>query len=120
MSDTAATAPASDFDFQLYRYTPSLAAAITALIIFLTLTSLHVWRLVRARALYFIAFTIGGACAYLESDGQGITDKDFSQSRHLVTPDAFGHTMTAFPSEDLSFRLFSSLWHLHYTLLQSI
>jgi hypothetical protein len=63
MSDNAA-APSSnsDFDFKLYRYTPSLPAAIVAVVVFFTLTCLHIWRLTRTRAFYFIAFSVGGAC----------------------------------------------------------
>ncbi|KAH7248225.1 RTA1 like protein-domain-containing protein [Fusarium solani] len=48
------------FDFKLYRYTPSLAAAIVSVIVFAVLTILHTWRLHRVRAYYFIAFTVGG------------------------------------------------------------
>ncbi|KAF5642443.1 Rtm1p [Fusarium tjaetaba] len=48
-------------DFKLYRYTPSFPAAIVATVIFAILSCLHLWRLYRARAWYFIPFTIGGA-----------------------------------------------------------
>ncbi|KAL1975870.1 hypothetical protein VTN31DRAFT_4262 [Thermomyces dupontii] len=49
-----------EIDFQLYRYVPSLPAAIVSVIVFGILTGLHVWRLYRARAFYFTAFTVGG------------------------------------------------------------
>ncbi|KAH6693790.1 RTA1 like protein-domain-containing protein [Plectosphaerella plurivora] len=49
------------FDFRLYRYTPSLWAAIITAIIFAILTAIHTWRMFRSRAFYFTAFTIGGA-----------------------------------------------------------
>lgn len=52
------------FNFQLYRYTPSLAAAVVAVAIFAILTVLHMWRLLRARAFYFTAFTVGGICKW--------------------------------------------------------
>ncbi|KAM3529796.1 hypothetical protein MY4038_005247 [Beauveria bassiana] len=48
-------------DFKLYRYVPSLPAAVVSLAVFGLLTILHTWRLVRARAYYFTAFAIGGA-----------------------------------------------------------
>ncbi|KAH7002162.1 RTA1 like protein-domain-containing protein [Ilyonectria destructans] len=48
------------FDFKLYRYTPSLATAIVAAVVFGFLTVAHVWRLHRARAYYFVVFTVGG------------------------------------------------------------
>lgn len=61
MSDTGPADVPEVFDFKLYRYNPSLPAAITAVIVFTILTVLHVWRLYKARAKYFIAFTLGGA-----------------------------------------------------------
>ncbi|KAI9172729.1 Protein RTA1 [Paramyrothecium foliicola] len=48
------------FVYILYHYTPSLPAAIIALAIFAILTTLHLWRLIQHRSLYFIAFIIGG------------------------------------------------------------
>ncbi|KAK1447479.1 hypothetical protein CMEL01_09318 [Colletotrichum melonis] len=48
------------FDFRLYRYTPSLPAAIGSAAVFAVLTILHFWRLYRARAVYFTAFALGG------------------------------------------------------------
>lgn len=53
---------ADDFDFKLYRYTPSLAAAAISATVFAILTALHTWRLLRVRAYYFTPFTIGGIC----------------------------------------------------------
>lgn len=50
------------FDFKLYRYDPSLPAAIVSVVVFAILTVLHTWRLFRVRAYYFTAFTIGGIC----------------------------------------------------------
>lgn len=52
----------SEFDFQLYRYDPSLWGAIVTVAVFTILTAGHVWRLWRAKAYYFTVFTIGGAC----------------------------------------------------------
>ncbi|KAJ1323927.1 RTA1 domain-containing protein [Microdochium nivale] len=53
-------AGAGGFDFALYRYELSLPAAIAAVVIFLILSLLHTWRIVRHRSFYFTAFTIGG------------------------------------------------------------
>ncbi|RSM10751.1 hypothetical protein CEP52_003396 [Fusarium oligoseptatum] len=50
----------TDKDFELYRYTPSLPAAIHGVIVFAILTAIHAVRLRQARATYFIPFTIGG------------------------------------------------------------
>jgi hypothetical protein len=56
--------PDAAFDFQLYRYTPSLFAAVISVILFAILTLLHLRKLLKARAYYFIPFTIGGACMW--------------------------------------------------------
>ncbi|KAF4445454.1 hypothetical protein F53441_10796 [Fusarium austroafricanum] len=56
-----ADAPGAEaFDFKLYRYNPSLAAAIVSVAIFAILSVLHVWRLIRVRAYYFTPFVVGG------------------------------------------------------------
>ncbi|RMJ17630.1 hypothetical protein CDV36_002664 [Fusarium kuroshium] len=60
MASTEGTDPGAAFDFKLYRYTPSLPAAIVSVAVFAVLTVLHTWRLLRAQAFYFSAFTIGG------------------------------------------------------------
>lgn len=59
-----AEAPGADFNFQLYRYTPSLAAAVVGVVVFAILTIMHIGRLLKARAFYFTAFTIGGICKW--------------------------------------------------------
>ncbi|RSL67385.1 hypothetical protein CEP51_012664 [Fusarium floridanum] len=64
MASTEGTDPGAAFDFKLYRYTPSLPAAIVSVVVFAVLTVLHTWRLLRARAFYFSAFTIGGTIGY--------------------------------------------------------
>ncbi|EXK78736.1 hypothetical protein FOQG_16609 [Fusarium oxysporum f. sp. raphani 54005] len=48
------------YTYVLYHYTPTLIGSIAALVIFSILTGLHLWRLIRHKAHYFIAFTIGG------------------------------------------------------------
>ncbi|KAK4465304.1 RTA1 like protein-domain-containing protein [Cladorrhinum samala] len=60
-STTSASAGAEEsFDFALYRYDPSLPAAVVAVVVFLILTLLHIWRIYRHRSFYFTAFTVGG------------------------------------------------------------
>ncbi|KAK8137301.1 hypothetical protein PG984_005241 [Apiospora sp. TS-2023a] len=58
--DAAAAAASDAFDFKLYRYTPSLPAAIVFAAVFAVLSALHTWQLARHRAYYFTAFTVGG------------------------------------------------------------
>ncbi|CCT67821.1 related to Rtm1p [Fusarium fujikuroi] len=48
------------FDFKLYRYDPSLPAAVVSTVIFAVLSILHTWRLIRVRAYYFTPFVVGG------------------------------------------------------------
>ncbi|KAH7259175.1 RTA1 like protein-domain-containing protein [Fusarium redolens] len=48
------------FDFKLYRYDPSLPAAIVSVAVFAILSVLHTWRMIRVRAYYFTPFVIGG------------------------------------------------------------
>ncbi|KAF6843734.1 Protein RTA1-like protein 2 [Colletotrichum musicola] len=60
MNSTASEGPGADFNFQLYRYNPSLAAAVVSVVVFAILTILHGWRLFKTRAYYFTAFTTGG------------------------------------------------------------
>jgi hypothetical protein len=53
---------ATTFDFRLYRYEPSLPAAIVSVAIFAVLTACHALRVYYFKAFYFTAFTIGGLC----------------------------------------------------------
>lgn len=48
--------------FVLYRYHPSLAAAIIFVIAFAITTLLHIFQIVRKRTWYFIPLAVGGVC----------------------------------------------------------
>lgn len=48
--------------FEYYAYTPSKAIAIIACLIFVAITSLHLWQLFRTRTWFFIPFVLGGLC----------------------------------------------------------
>ncbi|KAI3286475.1 hypothetical protein DTO002I6_8146 [Penicillium roqueforti] len=48
-------------DFELYRYTPSLVAAIIFIVLFVLTTTFHLYQVVRTRSWYFIIFVVGGA-----------------------------------------------------------
>lgn len=50
------------FDFKLYRYDPSLPAAVVSTVVFAVFSVLHTWRLIRVRAYYFTPFVVGGFC----------------------------------------------------------
>ncbi|KAL1591359.1 hypothetical protein SLS60_012058 [Paraconiothyrium brasiliense] len=47
-------------DFKLYRYDPFMAAAVIFIILFLVITAIHFYQLIRTRAWFFIPFIIGG------------------------------------------------------------
>lgn len=64
MNCTTVEDPGAGLNFQLYRYTPSLAAAVVGVVVFAILTVLHTGLLLKARAFYFTAFTIGGICKW--------------------------------------------------------
>lgn len=49
-------------DFQLYRYTPSLAAAILFLVLFVLITAYHIYQVIRMRSWYMLVFVTGGVC----------------------------------------------------------
>lgn len=111
-----------EFDFELYRYIPSLPAAIISVVVFAILTVSHTWRLLRARAFYFTAFTVGGLC---ESSSQ--TDNwrlnaivintlfYYMKFKRSVIVEEYGGILTNFPSAALLFRPFSFLLLPRYT-----
>ncbi|KAH8434362.1 RTA1 domain-containing protein [Aspergillus melleus] len=49
-----------EIDFQLYRYTPSLAAAILFIVLFVLITAYHLYQVIRAKCWYFLIFVVGG------------------------------------------------------------
>ncbi|KAJ5153742.1 uncharacterized protein N7500_009181 [Penicillium coprophilum] len=50
-----------EVSFKLYRYTPSLVAAIIFIILFVIATLYHLYQVVRTRSWYFTIFVVGGA-----------------------------------------------------------
>lgn len=50
------------YEFQLYRYTPSLVGAVIFIVLFLLTTAYHLYQLIRSRSWYFTAFVLGGIC----------------------------------------------------------
>ncbi|GAA90897.1 hypothetical protein ASPFODRAFT_196446 [Aspergillus luchuensis CBS 106.47] len=46
--------------YELYRYTPSLAAAILFTVLFIFITAYHAYQMAQARAWYFTCFVLGG------------------------------------------------------------
>ncbi|KIL85173.1 hypothetical protein FAVG1_11602 [Fusarium avenaceum] len=56
--DTAAAAAAASF--ALYHYDPSIVAAVMMVMLFLGVTLLHLWQLVRERCWFMIPLAVGG------------------------------------------------------------
>lgn len=61
-----------EVDFKLYRYTPSLVAAILFTVLFVLATFYHLYQVVRTRTWYFIVFVIGGVCKLSQSHCRGL------------------------------------------------
>ena len=51
--------------FVLYRYHPSMAAAVTFMLLFMATTLIHTYQMVKKKAWYFMPFIIGGICEFL-------------------------------------------------------
>jgi hypothetical protein len=50
--------------YYLWKYIPSLAAAVIFLLLFIVATGYHSWKLHKTKARFCIAFVIGGICVY--------------------------------------------------------
>ncbi|KAK6844018.1 Rtm1p [Apiospora arundinis] len=62
--------PGPDAMFALYRYTPSLEAAIFGIGVFALVTIFHMWRMIRGRVFYFTPFVIGGVFEVIGYSGR--------------------------------------------------
>ena len=49
-------------EFKLYRYDPSIGAAVVFIILFLAAAGIHTFQVARTRAWFVIPFVIGGHC----------------------------------------------------------
>lgn len=49
-------------EYKLYHYSPSLAAAVIFVILFVSSTALHFLQLLGKKTWYFTPFLIGGIC----------------------------------------------------------
>jgi hypothetical protein len=50
--------------FVLYRYTPSLPAAIVFIVLFALTTFYHIFQIGKKRTWYFIPLVVGGICRF--------------------------------------------------------
>jgi hypothetical protein len=65
-TSNSTTTSTSDSDFKLYRYDPSLGAAVLFIALFSIASFLHLYQLLRTRTWFFIPFVVGG---FFESIG---------------------------------------------------
>lgn len=85
----------SDIGFVLYRYDPSLPAAIVFIVLFALAFSIHLVQLLRSRTWYFIPFVIGGLCESTNhfflvkvTESQRRRSHRICRSGHFRKPDA--------------------------------
>jgi hypothetical protein len=92
--------------FELYRYTPNLAAAVIFFIAFLATTVYHLYQMVKAKSWYFTPLVIGGVCEYPSAnffpslERQQANSCNLQKSKSLDTPHESSpiHTSHPFPS----------------------
>ena len=65
--------------FALYRYYPSLTAAILFIVLFILATSIHLYQLIRTRTWFMIPLLVGGFCKSLDP-----TNANWNPA-HLIT-----------------------------------
>jgi hypothetical protein len=54
--------PIDGTDVYLWKYLPSIPAAILFIFLFTTVTSVHCWRMIKSRSWFCVAFAVGGLC----------------------------------------------------------
>ncbi|KAF2178720.1 putative RTM1-like protein [Zopfia rhizophila CBS 207.26] len=59
--------------FQLYRYNPSMAAACIFIVLFISVTVIHLYQMLRTRAWVFVCFVIGGFFEWIGYIGRAIS-----------------------------------------------
>jgi uncharacterized membrane protein YpjA len=48
--------------YKFWNYVPSMPAAVIFMLVFLVLTGLHTWKMIKTKTWFCIPFTIGGVC----------------------------------------------------------
>ncbi|KAL6702694.1 hypothetical protein ACN47E_001018 [Coniothyrium glycines] len=63
-------------DFKLYRYEPSMVAAVIFIILFVIVTALHTYQMMRTRTWIFIPFVVGGVFQVIGYIGRAIASNE--------------------------------------------
>jgi predicted MFS family arabinose efflux permease len=78
-------------DFKLYRYDPSMAAAVIFILLFLAISTLHFYQMVRTRIWILVPFVLGGFCTspLPPSTHLSLTTKLISQQSNASATSAY-------------------------------
>ncbi|KAI4736771.1 RTA1-domain-containing protein [Aureobasidium sp. EXF-12298] len=63
-------------DFKLYRYDPSMAAAVIFILAFIVITALHFYQVVRTKTYFFAPFVIGGLFEVIGYIGRAVSSEE--------------------------------------------
>jgi hypothetical protein len=72
----AGPAAGDDAIFLLYRYDPSMAAAVIFIVLFLAITGLHTYQLIMTRTWFFTCFVVGGYSMFFPLEASVLENKD--------------------------------------------
>ncbi|WYZ39391.1 hypothetical protein EsH8_III_001305 [Colletotrichum jinshuiense] len=62
--------------FKLYRYDPSMAAAIIFIVLFFGITAFHTYQVIRTKTWFFIPFVLGGFCQWIGYIGRAVSSTE--------------------------------------------
>ncbi|UPK90651.1 hypothetical protein LCI18_001586 [Fusarium solani-melongenae] len=72
----AGSESSGDAIFKLYRYDPSMAAAVIFIILFIAITGLHVYQLIVTKTWFFTCFVIGGFMQIIGYIGRAVSSTE--------------------------------------------
>ncbi|KAG4254671.1 hypothetical protein BFJ72_g15195 [Fusarium proliferatum] len=72
----AGSATGDDAVFKLYRYDPSMAAAVIFIILFMAITGLHLYQLIRTKTWFFACFVAGGFMQFIGYIGRAVSSSE--------------------------------------------
>ncbi|KAL2782547.1 RTA1 like protein-domain-containing protein [Aspergillus keveii] len=82
-----AAAESAAMDFRLYRYDPSVAAAVIFVFFYLLMSAIHTYQAIRTRTWFIIPFVVGGHLQWIGYIGRAISGTeapDFSLSPYIL------------------------------------
>ncbi|KAH7269226.1 RTA1 like protein-domain-containing protein [Fusarium redolens] len=76
-------------DFYLWRYVPSIPAAVIFIIVFLVLSAAHTWKMIQNRLWFCIPFVIGGFLEVIGFIGRAMANKETDQLGPYILQSVF-------------------------------